>query len=191
MRHLGGAAIGLVGALVGLVVMALGLAQTQSALVSFALGPGRVVGAALLLVGGALLGGVAVARRLSIAAPLTGGVLLVGVSAVELASPGSFLSFGSSDIAQGIALLVGFQLSIAFGALLLVSALGAGSARPVAMGPPPGAPAPYGARPPFPPQQPPQQFPPQQPPPFPPQNPPQQWGPGPGSQPGPPPVRRG
>jgi hypothetical protein len=124
VRHVGGAAIGLLGTLAGLALMGLGIGRAAYALATFQLGAGRVVGALLLLLGGAVLGGVVVARRLSPAAPLAGGILLLVLSLTELAVPGGWLSYGGrpDSLGYGLSTLIGYQIGIALAGILIVSA---------------------------------------------------------------------
>ena len=91
MRHLGGIVIGFVGVVVGLVVIAAALGLTNRAAEQFTRAP-LLLGTVLMLVGGAAIGAVAIFRRLSVAAPLTGAVVallltLAGALVARLALP--------------------------------------------------------------------------------------------------------
>jgi hypothetical protein len=143
VRHLGGFVIGLVGALFGLALLSLGLGRAVDALRVLELGAGRLVAALLLLLGGLVLGAVVAARRLSPAAPLTGGALLLLLSLIDLAAPRWLfelgLGGGPGSLGYGLSILFGYQISIVPAAILLVSTLAgsrAPAAAPMLVGPP-------------------------------------------------------
>src|SRR6185295_5104593 len=91
MRHLGGIAVGCCGTFVGIVVIAAGLGLTRRAVEQLTRGP-LLLGTALLLIGGAAIGAVAIFRRMSVAAPLTGAAVtllltVLGLAAMGIAGP--------------------------------------------------------------------------------------------------------
>ena len=125
MKHLGGAVLGLVGALLAWLVTGVGFAQAFRALQLFDLGAVRTAGALLLLLGGALLGAAAATGLLSAAGPLTGALVLLAASLVELAAPGVLLTANGplDDPATGMGLLLQSQLTLVPAGLLLVAAV--------------------------------------------------------------------
>ncbi|ALE72708.1 hypothetical protein Ae168Ps1_1666c [Pseudonocardia sp. Ae168_Ps1] len=108
MRHLQGVVIGLVGTVLALAVAGRGMGTAFEASMRMQL-DAVPAGAALLLLGGVLLGGVALAVRVSPAAPLTGAVLLILLSAYSWFDPQALFGLG-----RGLGYLLGLQ----YGALL-------------------------------------------------------------------------
>jgi hypothetical protein len=140
VRHFVGFLIGLVATLVGLVVIAYGLGFAQRAFEVLTRGT-AVLGAALLLVGGAVVGAVVAARRLSLAAPLTGAVVALLIAAGEVVAPGLVYDLGAGQaFADGLGTLLGLQVPAILAGLLLVAPLG--GARRAAREAPPLPPAP-------------------------------------------------
>ena len=129
MRHFVGFLIGLLATLVGLVLTAFGLGFAQRAYELLTRGT-AIVGAALLLVGGAVIGGVVVARRLSVAAPLTGAVVVLLMAVGELVAPGWIFDLGAGQaLAGGLGTLLGLQVPATLTGLLFVASFGAGPPR--------------------------------------------------------------
>ncbi len=93
MRHLGGIVVGFFGVVVGLVVIAAALGLTQRAVEQFTQGP-LLLGTVLMLVGGAAIGAVAIFRRLSIAAPLTGAAVALLLTLAGALAPASHSQLG-------------------------------------------------------------------------------------------------
>ena len=149
MRHLGGIVIGFFGMFVGLVVIAAALGLTRRAVEQFTRAP-LLLGTVLMLIGGAAIGAVAIFRRMSVAAPLTGAAVALLLTAAGLARavlalpardrPGVRRRPGDHDQPSGArAALAGVLLLTSLG----VAAPRAAASTTGAAGPPTGPLPPY------------------------------------------------
>src|SRR6476646_1178286 len=100
MRHLGGIAVGFFGTFVGIVVIAAALGLTRRAVEQLTQGP-LLLGSALLLIGGAAIGAVAIFRRMSIAAPLTGAAVALLMTVAGLVTPSWPYQLGIGQVFGG------------------------------------------------------------------------------------------
>jgi len=148
MRHLGGIAVGFFGTVVGVIVIAAALGLTRRAVEQLTRGP-LLLGSALLLIGGAAIGAVAIFRRVSVAAPLTGAAVALLLSAVGLISPSWTYQLGIGQVfGGGLSIMTSLQVPALLAGVLLLTSLGVAaprSAAPSGSPPPPG-----GALPPYP-----------------------------------------
>ena len=144
MRHLGGIAVGFFGTFVGVVVIAAALGLTRRAVEQLTRGP-LLLGTALLLIGGAAIGAVAIFRRMSIAAPLTGAAFMVLLTVLGLVAPTWTYQLRIGQIfSGGLSIMTSLQVPALLAGVLLLTSLGVapplGAPRPPA--PPPAAPLP-------------------------------------------------
>lgn len=117
MRHVGGALIGLVVAAIALVVLSGGFRMATIALARLRV-DSLYAAFPVLLIGGALLGAVLVAGRLSRAAPLTAGVVLLVVGIVAVVDPLAFAVLGG----RGMVEMTSQQVVVTYAAIVLVGA---------------------------------------------------------------------
>ena len=105
----------------------------------------------LLLIGGAAIGAVAIFRRMSVAAPLTGAALTLVLTVVGLLAPSWTYQLGIGQaFSGGLAIMTSLQVPALLTGVLALTALGVAAPRAV---PPPGSPAappPTGPLPPYP-----------------------------------------
>ena len=149
MRHLGGIAVGFFGTFVGIVVIAAGLGLTRRAVEQLTRGP-LLLGTALLLIGGAAIGAVAIFRRMSVAAPLTGAAVTLLLTVLGLVAPSWTYQLGIGQaFSGGLAIMTSLQVPALLTGVLVLTSMGV--AGPPAV-PPAAPPAPTG--PPYPQQQP-------------------------------------
>ena len=144
MRHLGGIAIGFFGTVIGVIVIAAALGLTRRAVEQLTRGP-LLLGSALLLIGGAAIGAVAIFRRMSVAAPLTGAAVALLLSVVGLVAPSWPYQLGIGQVfGGGLAIMTSLQVPA-----LLAGLTSLGVAAPRALSPigPPGPPPPPGGPP--------------------------------------------
>jgi len=138
MRHLGGIAVGFFGTFVGVVVIAAALGLTRRAVEQLTRGP-LLLGTVLLLIGGAAIGAVAIFRRMSVAAPLTGAALTSVLTVVGLLAPTWTYQLGIGQaFSGGLAIMTSLQVPALLTGVLALTALGVAAPRAV---PPPGSPA--------------------------------------------------
>ena len=148
MRHLGGIAVGFFGTFVGIVVIAAGLGLTRRAVEQLTRGP-LLLGTALLLIGGAAIGAVAIFRRMSVAAPLTGAAVTLLLTVLGLAAPSWTYQLGIGQaFSGGLAIMTSLQVPALLTGVLVLTSMGIAGPRAV---PPAAPPAPTG--PPYPQQQ--------------------------------------
>ena len=146
MRHLGGIAVGFFGTFVGVVVIAAALGLTRRAVEQLTRGP-LLLGTALLLIGGAAIGAVAIFRRMSVAAPLTGAAFTLLLTVVGLLAPSWAYQLGIGQVfGGGLSIMTSLQIPALLTGVLALTALGVAAPRGAA--PPPGPP--IGPLPPFP-----------------------------------------
>ncbi len=140
MRHLGGIVIGFFGVVVGLVVIAAALGLTQRAVEQFTQGP-LMLGAVLLLIGGAAIGAVAIFRRMSVTAPLTGAVVALLLTLAGVLAPSWLYDLGlGRALGGGLGVLVSLQLPALLAGVLLLTSIGVAAPRVVAPTAPPAMP---------------------------------------------------
>jgi len=138
MRHLGGIAVGFFGTFVGIVVIAAALGLTRRAVEQLTRGP-LMLGTALLLIGGAAIGAVAIFRRVSVAAPLTGAAVTLLLTVLGLVAPSWTYQLGIGQaFSGGLAIMTSLQVPALLTGVLALTALGVAAPRAV---PPPGSPA--------------------------------------------------
>ncbi len=148
MRHLGGIVIGFVGVVVGLVVIAAALGLTNRAAEQFTRAP-LLLGTVLMVVGGAAIGAVAIFRRLSIAAPLTGAVVALMLTLAGALVPAWPYQLGlGRALGGGLSVLLSLQVPALIVGVLLLTTVGVAAPRVVAQPVPPAGP-PTGPLPPF------------------------------------------
>ncbi len=148
MRHLGGIVVGFFGVVVGLVVIAAALGLTQRAVEQFTQGP-LLLGTVLMLVGGAAIGAVAIFRRLSIAAPLTGAAVALLLTLAGALAPAWHYQLGlGRALGGGLSVLLSLQVPALIVGVLLLTSVGVAAPRVVAQTVPPAG-APTGPLPPF------------------------------------------
>ena len=149
MRHLGGIAVGFFGTFVGIVVIAAGLGLTRRAVEQLTRGP-LLLGTALLLIGGAAIGAVAIFRRMSVAAPLTGAAVTLLLTVLGLVAPSWTYQLGIGQVfSGGLAIMTSLQVPALLTGVLVLTSMGVAGPRAV---PPAAPPAPTGP-PPYPQQQ--------------------------------------
>jgi len=149
MRHLGGIAVGFFGTFVGIVVIAAALGLTRRAVEQLTRGP-LLLGTALLLIGGAAIGAVAIFRRVSVAAPLTGAAVTLLLTVLGLVAPSWTYQLGIGQaFSGGLAIMTSLQVPALLTGVLVLTSMGVAGPRAV---PPAAPPAPAG--PPYPRQQP-------------------------------------
>src|SRR5690349_1783778 len=138
MRHLGGIAVGFFGTFVGVVVIAAALGLTRRAVEQLTRGP-LLLGTALLLIGGAAIGAVAIFRRVSVAAPLTGAALALLLTVVGLLAPSWTYQLGIGQVfGGGLSIMTSLQIPALLTGVLALTALGVAAPRSAA--PPPRPP---------------------------------------------------
>jgi hypothetical protein len=105
----------------------------------------------LLLIGGAAIGAVAIFRRMSVAAPLTGAAVALLLSVVGLVAPSWPYQLGIGQVfGGGLAIMTSLQVPALLAGVLLLTSLGVAAPRTGSpAGPPPGGP-PTGPHPPYP-----------------------------------------
>ena len=146
MRHLGGIAVGFFGTFVGIVVIAAGLGLTRRAVEQLTRGP-LLLGTALLLIGGAAIGAVAIFRRMSVAAPLTGAAVTLLLTVLGLVAPSWTYQLGIGQVfSGGLAIMTSLQVPALLTGVLVLTSMGVAGPRAV----PPAAPPPTGPLPPYP-----------------------------------------
>jgi hypothetical protein len=154
MRHLGGIAIGFFGTVIGVIVIAAALGLTRRAVEQLTRGP-LLIGSALLLIGGAAIGAVAIFGRMSVAAPLTGAAVALLLSVVGVVAPSWPYQLGIGQVfGGGLAIMTSLQVPALLAGVLLLTSLGVAAPRAAApvgspAPPPPGGP-PTGPLPPYP-----------------------------------------
>src|SRR5690349_8632688 len=137
MRHLGGIVVGFLGVVVGLVVIAAALGLTQRAVEQLTRAP-LLLGTALMLIGGAAIGAVAIFRRLSLAAPLTGALVALLLTAAGAVAPSWPYELGlGRALGGGLGVLLSLQVPALLAGVLVLTSIGVAAPRVVA----PGAPA--------------------------------------------------
>lgn len=137
MRHLGGIAVGFFGTFVGVVVIAAALGLTRRAVEQLTRGP-LLLGTALLLIGGAAIGAVAIFRRMSVAAPLTGAALTLVLTVVGLLAPSWTYQLGIGQaFSGGLSIMTSLQVPALLTGMLALTSLGVAAPR---TGPPPAEP---------------------------------------------------
>ena len=147
MRHLGGIAIGFFGTVIGVIVIAAALGLTRRAVEQLTRGP-LLLGSALLLIGGAAIGAVAIFRRMSVAAPLTGAAVALLLSVVGLVAPSWPYQLGIGQVfGGGLAIMTSLQVPALLAGVLLLTSLGVAAPRAVSPIGPPGPPPPPGGPP--------------------------------------------
>jgi hypothetical protein len=145
MRHLGGIAVGFFGTFVGVVVIAAALGLTRRAVEQLTRGP-LLLGTALLLIGGAAIGAVAIFRRMSVAAPLTGAAFMLLLAVLGLVAPSWPFQLGIGQVfSGGLTIMTSLQVPALLAGVLLLTSLGIAAPRARST---PGPPPPTG--PPFP-----------------------------------------
>ena len=150
MRHLGGIAVGFFGTFVGVVVIAAALGLTRRAVEQLTRGP-LLLGTVLLLIGGAAIGAVAIFRRMSVAAPLTGAALTLLLTVVGLLAPSWTYQLGIGQaFSGGLAIMTSLQVPALLTGVLALTALGVAAPRAVPPQGSPAAPQPTGPLPPYP-----------------------------------------
>ena len=150
MRHLGGIAIGFFGTVIGVIVIAAALGLTRRAVEQLTQGP-LLLGSALLLIGGAAIGAVAIFRRMSVAAPLTGAAIALLLSVLGLVAPSWPYQLGIGQVfGGGLAIMTSLQVPALLAGVLLLTSLGVAAPRAVSPIGPPVAPPPTGPLPPYP-----------------------------------------
>ena len=144
MRHVGGIAVGFFGTFVGIVVIAAGLGLTRRAVEQLTRGP-LLLGTALLLIGGAAIGAVAIFRRMSVAAPLTGAAVTLLLTVLGLVAPSWTYQLGIGQVfSGGLAIMTSLQVPALLAGILLLTSLGIAAPRARSTpAPPTGPPAPY------------------------------------------------
>ena len=141
MRHLGGIAVGFFGTFVGIVVIAAGLGLTRRAVEQLTRGP-LLLGTALLLIGGAAIGAVAIFRRMSVAAPLTGAAVTLLLTVLGLVAPSWTYQLGIGQaFSGGLAIMTSLQVPALLTGVLVLTSMGVAGPRAV---PPAVPPAPTG-----------------------------------------------
>ena len=149
MRHLGGIAVGFFGTFVGIVVIAAGLGLTRRAVEQLTREP-LLLGTALLLIGGAAIGAVAIFRRMSVAAPLSGAAVTLLLTVLGLVAPSWTYQLGIGQVfSGGLAIMTSLQVPALLTGVLVLTSMGVAGPRAV---PPAAPPAPTGL--PYPQQQP-------------------------------------
>jgi hypothetical protein len=137
MRHLGGIAVGFFGTFVGVVVIAAALGLTRRAVEQLTRGP-LLLGTALLLIGGAAIGAVAIFRRMSVAAPLTGAALTLVLTVVGLLAPSWTYQLGIGQaFSGGLSIMTSLQVPALLTGVLALTSLGVAAPRTA---PPPAEP---------------------------------------------------
>ena len=120
MRHLGGIAIGFFGTVIGVIVIAAALGLTRRAVEQLTRGP--LLGSALLLIGGAAIGAVAIFRRMSVAAPLTGAAVALLLSVLGLVAPSWPYQLGIGQVfGGGLAIMTSLQVPALLAGVLLLT----------------------------------------------------------------------
>jgi len=146
MRHLGGIAVGFFGTFVGIVVIAAGLGLTRRAVEQLTREP-LLLGTALLLIGGAAIGAVAIFRRMSVAAPLTGAAVTLLLTVLGLVAPSWTYQLGIGQVfSGGLAIMTSLQVPALLTGVLVLTSMGVAGPRVV----PPAAPPATGPLPPYP-----------------------------------------
>src|SRR5690349_9568284 len=129
MRHLGGIAVGFFGTFVGVVVIAAALGLTRRAVEQLTKGP-LLLGTALLLIGGAAIGAVAIFRRMSVAAPLTGAAFMVLLAVLGLVAPSWPFQLGIGQVfSGGLSIMTSLQIPALLAGVLLLTSLGISAPR--------------------------------------------------------------
>ena len=137
MRHLGGILVGFFGVVVGLVVIAAALGLTQRAVEQFTRAP-LLLGTVLMLIGGAAIGAVAIFRRMSIAAPLTGAVVALLLTLAGVLTPAWPYQLGlGRAFGGGLSRLLSLQVPALLAGVLVMTSGGVAAPRVVS----PAAPA--------------------------------------------------
>ncbi len=141
MRHIGGLFIGFFGTLLGATLLGQGYWEAVQA----ALGSPddrQFAGVGWLLAGAGVLGLVVITRRLSGAAPLIGGLVLLGSWLLEWSAPGEFFESREPEAWAGFVALLGNHTMLVAGVLMVACALTAGrrAATPPVYHPPHPAP---------------------------------------------------
>ena len=132
MRHLGGIAVGFFGTFVGVVVIAAALGLTRRAVEQLTRGP-LLLGTVLLLIGGAAIGAVAIFRRMSLAAPLTGAALTLVLTVVCLLAPSWTYQLGIGQaFSGGLSIMTSLQVPALLTGVLALTALGVAAPRTAA-----------------------------------------------------------
>lgn len=129
MRHVGGIAVGFFGTFVGVVVIAAALGLTRRAVEQLTRGP-LLLGTALLLIGGAAIGAVAIFRRMSVAAPLTGAAFMLLLTALGLLAPSWPFQLGIGQMfSGGLSIMTSLQVPALLAGVLLLTSLGIAAPR--------------------------------------------------------------
>ena len=140
MRHLGGIVIGFFGVVVGLVVIAAALGLTSRAAEQFTRAP-LLLGTVLMAVGGAAIGAVAIFRRMSVTAPLTGATLALLLTVVGALAPSWPYELGlGRSLGGGLSALLSLQLPALVAGVLFLTSVGVAAPRVVAQAAPAGMP---------------------------------------------------
>jgi hypothetical protein len=140
MRHLGGIVIGFFGVVVGLVVIAAALGLTSRAAEQFTRAP-LLLGTVLMAVGGAAIGAVAIFRRMSVTAPLTGATLALLLTVVGALAPSWPYELGlGRSLGGGLSALMSLQLPALVAGVLFLTSVGVAAPQVVTHAAPAGMP---------------------------------------------------
>jgi hypothetical protein len=102
----------------------------------------------LRLIGGAAIGAVAIFRRMSVAAPLTGAAIALLLSVLGLVAPSWPYQLGIGQVfGGGLAIMTSLQVPALLAGVLLLTSLGVAAPRAVAAAAGPPAPLPPGGPP--------------------------------------------
>jgi hypothetical protein len=131
MRHLGGVLVGFFGVVIGLVVIAAALGLTQRAVEQFTRAP-LLLGTVLMLIGGVAIGAVAIFRRMSLAAPLTGAVVALLLTVAGVLAPAWPYDLGlGRAFGGGLSVLLSLQVPALLAGVLVMTSIGVAAPRVV------------------------------------------------------------
>ena len=139
MRHLGVIVIGFFGVVVSLVVIGAALGLTNGAAEQLTRAP-LLLGMVLMVVGGAAIGAVAIFRRMSIAAPLTGATVALLLAVGGALAPSWPYQIGlGRPLGGGLSVLLTLQVPALIAGVLLLTSVGVAAPR-IVSAPAPAAP---------------------------------------------------